>query len=358
MRASACWMPDLEVAAPRGPADRTPSACRLRRRSPGRDTRAAPAPSESSARRSFHRRPTRRPADEDLAAARRVADAGGVERPGDRRALGTPPGVVNVGVRRGSPSRSRRRRRRADDRAARGRSCAARPVTFRRKLRGFSTLTCSPSSVMSTPAPGPPAPPPPSANSYSASSGKVCVNSMPPRVPSGSPSMWRSCASPGRRRDTSICDGRQRAVADRQAADLHRRGDVALNQRRRHGERLGDVVEALARAVGRQQRVHVDVEREQIADRVGVLGAVQPMQRRRDEARRWDRRLCRAAPRAPRRSRRAPRVPAARAPLGGIMPVLIFLTTFSHVSASGARPSRGRACRAPGRRSSRAGCGR
>ena len=35
MRASACWMPDFEVAARRGPADRTSSASRLRRRCSG-----------------------------------------------------------------------------------------------------------------------------------------------------------------------------------------------------------------------------------------------------------------------------------------------------------------------------------
>ena len=72
--------------------------------------------------------------------------------------------------------------------------------------------------------------------------------------------MCRSCASPAAARYVDL-RRRQRPIADGQAADLHRRGDVALNQRRRHAQRLRDVVEALARAIGRQQRAHVDVER-------------------------------------------------------------------------------------------------
>ena len=69
-------------------------------------------------------------------------------------------------------------------------------------------------------------------------------------------------------------------VADRQRGDLGRRRRVALEQRRRHVQHLADVVEAVGRLVGRQQRRHVHVERQQIADRVGVLGAVQTMDRR------------------------------------------------------------------------------
>ena len=80
-----------------------------------------------------------------------------------------------------------------------------------------------------------------------------------------------------RRRDRDRCDGSPTASA----ADLRGRRDVALDQRRRDAEHVGDVVEAGRRIVGRQQRADVDVEREQIADGVRVLGAVQPVQRRR-----------------------------------------------------------------------------
>ena len=64
-------------------------------------------------------------------------------------------------------------------------------------------------------------------------------------------------------------------IADRQRADALRGGEVAVEQQRRRAQRRGDVVEAEVAAVVRQQRGHVDVERQQIADRVAVLGAVQ-----------------------------------------------------------------------------------
>ncbi len=66
-------------------------------------------------------------------------------------------------------------------------------------------------------------------------------------------------------------------IADRQRRDLVGRRQIALEQDRRHAERVGDVVEAVRRIVGRQHRRGVDVEREQIANRVGVFHAIQPM---------------------------------------------------------------------------------
>ena len=45
-------------------------------------------------------------------------------------------------------------------------------------------------------------------------------------------------------------------------------------------EHVGDVVEAVGGIVGRQQRRRVHLEIEQIADRVRVLGAIQPIERR------------------------------------------------------------------------------
>ena len=73
--------------------------------------------------------------------------------------------------------------------------------------------------------------------------------------------------------------GPERWIADRQAADFARRRQVALGQHRRDGQNVGDVVETVTRIVGRKQQIRVDIEREKIADRVGVLGPIQPMNR-------------------------------------------------------------------------------
>ena len=69
-------------------------------------------------------------------------------------------------------------------------------------------------------------------------------------------------------------------IADRHPSDRVTGPDVALHQGRRDREALGDVVEAVALVVGRQQRVDVELETEQVADRIGVLGAIETMQRR------------------------------------------------------------------------------
>ena len=71
-----------------------------------------------------------------------------------------------------------------------------------------------------------------------------------------------------------------RGVAEGQPADLPGRGHVAVEQHRGDRQHVGDVVEPVARLVRRQQRPLVDVQRQQIADRVAVLGAVQAMDRR------------------------------------------------------------------------------
>ena len=68
-----------------------------------------------------------------------------------------------------------------------------------------------------------------------------------------------------------------RGVPHRKTTDLSGRRHVALEQRRRQRQHVGDVVEAVARIVGRQQRANVDLEREEIPHGVRVLGAVQPM---------------------------------------------------------------------------------
>ena len=64
----------------------------------------------------------------------------------------------------------------------------------------------------------------------------------------------------------------------RLTGDFFRRGHVPVEQRGRHRQHLGDVVEpVLVGIVGRKQRADVGVDAEEIADRVGVLGAVQAM---------------------------------------------------------------------------------
>ena len=64
-------------------------------------------------------------------------------------------------------------------------------------------------------------------------------------------------------------------IAHDELADAPRRGQVALDQGRRDGQHLGDVVEAFLLVVGREQGVDVDLEAEDVADGVGVLRAVE-----------------------------------------------------------------------------------
>ena len=114
---------------------------------------------------------------------------------------------------------------------------------------------------------------------YSPSSGNVSRMSMPPRVPSGNP-----VDVPGLREiepDAMRLVGRRAGrIADRHGADRLGGGDVAFEQHRGYAEHVGHVVEAEARVVRRQQRRGVNVERQQVANRVLVFGAVQPVQRR------------------------------------------------------------------------------
>ena len=122
---------------------------------------------------------------------------------------------------------------------------------------------------------------------------------------------------------------RRLAIADREPADLARRAQVALEQRRRERLHVGDVVEALAERVGRQERGDVDVEREQIVHGARVLGAVQTLERPPARIRRAprprDRSAFRAIPRTPSASRR----PDVGAPGGGIMPARSLRIIFS-----------------------------
>ena len=72
---------------------------------------------------------------------------------------------------------------------------------------------------------------------------------------------------------------RHRRRPDGQAADRARRVHVPLEQRRGDLQDPRDVVEPVALVVGRDQRRGIDVERQQIADCVLILGAVEAVQR-------------------------------------------------------------------------------
>ena len=71
----------------------------------------------------------------------------------------------------------------------------------------------------------------------------------------------------------------RRRRSDGGAADVLCGGKVSLHQRRRDLENAGYVVEAIARAISRKQRRHVDVDAEKVANRVSVLGPVQTVER-------------------------------------------------------------------------------
>ena len=82
----------------------------------------------------------------------------------------------------------------------------------------------------------------------------------------------------------AVDDRRHARVADRQAADLARGGQVALQGRRRDEQQLGEVVEAAGDVVGRQQGRDVELlgkvlESQQVAHGILILGAAEAVQR-------------------------------------------------------------------------------
>jgi len=82
------------------------------------------------------------------------------------------------------------------------------------------------------------------------------------------------------REAVGLAHDRRRRAPDRSPADRPGRREVALQQRLRHPQRGPDVVEAVAGVVGGQQGVGVDLQGQQVADRVAVLGAVSPRSER------------------------------------------------------------------------------
>ena len=94
---------------------------------------------------------------------------------------------------------------------------------------------------------------------YSASAGKWYSISVPPRVPNGRPGQAPLLrAVVGHAEPIDADELRRRA--DGEPADLVGRREIALEQRRRQLQHAGDVVEAVARLVGRQQLGDLDVE--------------------------------------------------------------------------------------------------
>ena len=73
--------------------------------------------------------------------------------------------------------------------------------------------------------------------------------------------------------------GRHSGNANGQAADFARCTHVALEQGRRHLQHARDVVEAVALIVGGDERRGIDVEHQQVANRVLVFEAIEPVER-------------------------------------------------------------------------------
>src|SRR5262249_52077244 len=72
--------------------------------------------------------------------------------------------------------------------------------------------------------------------------------------------------------------GRRRRCADGKAADLLSSRQVSLDQRRRHLQYTGYIVEAITAIIWRQERAHVHVEVKEITNHVLIFGAVQAME--------------------------------------------------------------------------------
>ena len=112
---------------------------------------------------------------------------------------------------------------------------------------------------------------------YSPSAGNVCVNLMPPRVPSGMPGTYASCSPAGRREIRVATFGFGSPTA--RCATVARGVDVLLDERRRRAERGRDVREAVDLDLRRQVFLGVDLDVEQRLHGVGVLASVEALRR-------------------------------------------------------------------------------
>ena len=71
---------------------------------------------------------------------------------------------------------------------------------------------------------------------------------------------------------------RRCGVANCQTADFLAGGNIRLDQRRRHAERTGNVIEAMRRIIGRQILVRIDTQIQHVFDYIRVLCTVQTVQ--------------------------------------------------------------------------------
>ena len=118
-----------------------------------------------------------------------------------------------------------------------------------------------------------------SPKTYSASAGNTWSTTRPPRVPQGAPSTGSQRVLRhvfGVR--VGVVDGASAGLADREPGDGARRVEIGLEQRRRQRLRIGDVVEVGAHLVERQPVAGVDLEAQQVANRLRVLGPVEALE--------------------------------------------------------------------------------
>ena len=76
-------------------------------------------------------------------------------------------------------------------------------------------------------------------------------------------------------RGITIGNGRRIAFADSQLTDAARHLEIALKQQRRHGKRVGDIVEAIRDGVARQIAGIWEINVQQIADSVAIFDAIE-----------------------------------------------------------------------------------
>ena len=127
--------------------------------------------------------------------------------------------------------------------------------------------------------------------------------------------------------------GADRRIAHRQPADIPRSRHVAFEQRRRSFQDVRNVVETVAFVVGRQQGRGIDIERKQIANRVGVFGSIQAMERGVPGIGMRSRPRCRWRFRAKQPRRSSVALSGRGMPCGGIASTRTFWITFSQISA-------------------------
>ncbi len=135
------------------------------------------------------------------------------------------------------------------------------------------------------------------------------------------------------------------------------RGEIRIEERRRHLQHVGDVVEAFRDVVLRQHRVHVCFDVQQVPHRVRVFLAVEAMERDAARLRMFLRGLVELAFHVRDEAGGAPPSAAACCPPGGMSWPRSLRTACSHVSASSADVVRSTSCRTRHRRPSPWRCG-